>query len=104
MSILKKLAKKKPQMDIRKMSQVIANINKLIEMGLLKVDLSTRQFYIQQSLWENRDDTFKDNWSKSVALYWNASTGHHGKEGVFSVFDIESNLLLKEYTLKPFLG
>lgn len=99
MSILKRLAKKKPKMDLRKMSQVIANINSLIEMKLLKVDLSERRFYIQPVLWENKDQVFKDNWSRAVAIYWNAATGNSEKDGLFKIYNIESMDLITEYNL-----
>lgn len=97
MSILKRLTKNKPKMDMRKMSQVISNINQLVEMKLLKVDFSGRKFYIQPVLWENKDQIFKDNWSRAVAVYWNASTGNTGEAGLFEIYNIESMDLITEY-------
>jgi hypothetical protein len=98
MSILKNLKRKKETLDVRKASQVIANINKIIDMGLLKVDLSTRAFYIEPTLWENRDKQFKSNWSKSVVLYWNASTGNTGVEGEFTIYNIIDNSVIGTYS------
>ncbi|MBB2149170.1 hypothetical protein [Pedobacter gandavensis] len=99
MSILKKMAKKKPQMDLKKMAEVISNIKKLIDMKLLSVDLSTRKFSIQPVLFENRDSTFKNNWLKAVALYWNAETGNSGGEGEFSICDINTGLSFGVFSL-----
>jgi|GEM_PF-1953287 len=90
MSILKNLKKKKGTLDVRKASQVIANINKAIEMGLLKVDLSSRKFSLQRELFSGRDIVFKSNWCRAVALYWDATTGQDSKSDVFTVLDIES--------------
>ncbi len=84
-------------MDLRKMNQVISGINKMIEMKLLKVDFSTRKFSLHKALWDGKDYTFKSNWCRNVALYWNESTSIKDNDGVFIIHDIETDQQIAEY-------
>lgn len=108
MSILKNLKKNKSKMDIRKGSQVIANINKLREMKLLEVDFAKRKFSIQPELWDGKDLKFKDNWCRAIAVYWDATTNQKTTCESFDVLDKTNGQALGYYNLKdgfyPFSG
>jgi len=107
MSILKNIKQKKATMDIRKGSAVIAQINKLIEMKLLDVDLTQRKFSIQPVLWQARDLTFKTNWSRSIAVYWNASVSRElfnrlnsSTDETFTIHDANTGLQIGSFHLE----
>jgi hypothetical protein len=101
MSILKNLRKKAETLDMKKAHQVIAQINKLIEMKILEVDLGTRKFSLEASLWNGKDQVFKNNWCKSIALYWEAITGMESKDDEkFSIFDISTGEQVAFYSRK----
>jgi hypothetical protein len=101
MSILKNLKKKREKLDLKKAHQVVQNINKLREMKLLHVDLGGRKFSLEASLWNGKDQEFKNNWCKSVALYWDNSTGQATKEHEsFEIHDIATGNQIGFYSRK----
>jgi len=101
MSILKNLKKKRKNLDLKKAHQVVQNINKLREMKLLHVDLGSRKFSLEASLWNGKDQVFKNNWCKSVALFWDHSTSQITAENeVFRIHDIATNNRIAFYSRK----
>jgi len=102
MSILKNLKKKGEKMDIRKGYEAISMINKLIEMKLLHVDLSTRKFSIEPVLWQGKDLLFKSHWCKSIRIYWDATTGNSSKDETFIVCDKNTGLEIGRFSEKGF--
>lgn len=101
MSILKNLKKKQEILDMKKAHQVVQNINKLRDMKLLHVDLGSRKFSLEASLWSGKDQEFKNNWCKSVTLYWDHSTGQNtAEEEVFSIYDIGTGDQVAFYSRK----